>query len=160
MECETCGNTGVWQSTTEDSPTELVDLGSCPDCIPNDLPTLIVDAPYNPLTGDMGTRFTIRIDGPLPTVLDRCREPECHCNGGFIDRPLCAGDRVTLATGKCSECGADDGAPSHVYGDRKCCPDCNHVPFATATVAKIKTYGGGGKMADDRHDVTVTDVGI
>jgi hypothetical protein len=30
--CNTCGNTGRWQSTTEDSPTELVDLGPCPDC--------------------------------------------------------------------------------------------------------------------------------
>lgn len=30
--CNTCGGTGKWQSTTEDSPTELVDLGDCPDC--------------------------------------------------------------------------------------------------------------------------------
>jgi hypothetical protein len=31
-ECETCGNTGKWETTLEDSPTELVNLGSCPDC--------------------------------------------------------------------------------------------------------------------------------
>lgn len=31
-ECNTCGDTGRWLSTTEDSPEELVDLGPCPDC--------------------------------------------------------------------------------------------------------------------------------
>lgn len=31
-QCNTCGDTGRWLSTTEDSPTELVDLGPCPDC--------------------------------------------------------------------------------------------------------------------------------
>ena len=30
--CLTCDGTGKWESTTEDSPTELVDLGECPDC--------------------------------------------------------------------------------------------------------------------------------
>ena len=30
--CNTCGGTGKWESTTEDSPTALVDLGPCPDC--------------------------------------------------------------------------------------------------------------------------------
>lgn len=31
-ECNTCGDTGRWETTTEDSPTTLVDLGPCPDC--------------------------------------------------------------------------------------------------------------------------------
>ena len=31
-ECNTCGDSGRWETTTEDSPTELVDLGPCPDC--------------------------------------------------------------------------------------------------------------------------------
>ena len=30
--CNTCGGTGVWESTLEDAPTILVDLGPCPDC--------------------------------------------------------------------------------------------------------------------------------
>lgn len=30
--CNTCGDTLRWQTTTEDSPTTLVDLGPCPDC--------------------------------------------------------------------------------------------------------------------------------
>lgn len=30
--CGTCGDTGRWESTTEDSPDVLVDLGPCPDC--------------------------------------------------------------------------------------------------------------------------------
>jgi hypothetical protein len=31
-DCNTCGGTGRWESTTEDAPTTLVDLGQCPDC--------------------------------------------------------------------------------------------------------------------------------
>lgn len=31
-DCNTCADTGTWSSTTEDSPTELVDLGEFPDC--------------------------------------------------------------------------------------------------------------------------------
>ena len=31
-QCNTCGGTGRWLTTTEDSPTELIDLGHCPDC--------------------------------------------------------------------------------------------------------------------------------
>jgi hypothetical protein len=31
--CETCGGSGEWQTTTEDSPTVLVSLGACPDCV-------------------------------------------------------------------------------------------------------------------------------
>jgi hypothetical protein len=30
--CNTCGGTKQWHSTTEDSPTTLVNLGPCPDC--------------------------------------------------------------------------------------------------------------------------------
>ena len=30
--CNTCGGTGEWETTTEDSPDELVSLGECPDC--------------------------------------------------------------------------------------------------------------------------------
>lgn len=30
--CNTCDDTGRWETTTEDSPTTLVDLGPCPDC--------------------------------------------------------------------------------------------------------------------------------
>lgn len=30
--CNTCGGTGRWQTTFEDSPTTLTDLGPCPDC--------------------------------------------------------------------------------------------------------------------------------
>lgn len=33
-DCNTCGGTRRWETTTEDSPTVLVDLGECPDCIP------------------------------------------------------------------------------------------------------------------------------
>lgn len=35
-QCNTCGDTGRWESTTEDNPTELLYLGPCPDC---DAPT-------------------------------------------------------------------------------------------------------------------------
>lgn len=31
-ECNTCGGTKRWDSTLEDNPTQLVDLGPCPDC--------------------------------------------------------------------------------------------------------------------------------
>lgn len=31
-ECNTCGDSGRWETTTEDSPSALVDLGPCPDC--------------------------------------------------------------------------------------------------------------------------------
>lgn len=31
-ECNTCGGTGRWISSLEDDPTQLVDLGPCPDC--------------------------------------------------------------------------------------------------------------------------------
>lgn len=30
--CNTCDNTFRWETTTEDSPSVLVDLGPCPDC--------------------------------------------------------------------------------------------------------------------------------
>lgn len=30
--CNTCAGDGEWESTTEDSPDELVSLGRCPDC--------------------------------------------------------------------------------------------------------------------------------
>ena len=33
-ECNTCGGTGRWESTTEDEPETLIDLGPCPDCLP------------------------------------------------------------------------------------------------------------------------------
>jgi hypothetical protein len=33
-ECNTCGGTGRWESTLEDAPTTLVDLGPCPECTP------------------------------------------------------------------------------------------------------------------------------
>jgi hypothetical protein len=32
VECNTCGGTGEWETTTEESPDELVSLGPCPDC--------------------------------------------------------------------------------------------------------------------------------
>lgn len=32
IDCNTCGNTGRWETTLEDAPTTLVDLGPCPDC--------------------------------------------------------------------------------------------------------------------------------
>jgi hypothetical protein len=32
-DCDTCGGGGRWQTTLEDNPTQLVDLGSCPDCL-------------------------------------------------------------------------------------------------------------------------------
>ena len=31
-ECNTCGDTGRWESTFEEAPTVLVYLGPCPDC--------------------------------------------------------------------------------------------------------------------------------
>lgn len=31
-DCNTCGDTGRWESTFEEEPTVLVDLGPCPDC--------------------------------------------------------------------------------------------------------------------------------
>lgn len=31
--CNTCGGTGRWESTFEEAPTVLVDLGPCPDCL-------------------------------------------------------------------------------------------------------------------------------
>ena len=30
--CNTCGGTSEWETTTEESPDELVSLGPCPDC--------------------------------------------------------------------------------------------------------------------------------
>ena len=30
--CNTCGGSGEWLTTTEDSPTVLVSCGPCPDC--------------------------------------------------------------------------------------------------------------------------------
>ena len=30
--CNTCGGTGKWETTLEDSPTTLTSLGPCPDC--------------------------------------------------------------------------------------------------------------------------------
>lgn len=32
VECNTCGSTGEWETTTEESPDEFVSLGPCPDC--------------------------------------------------------------------------------------------------------------------------------
>ena len=32
LRCNTCDDTGVWHSTTEEHPTELQHLGDCPDC--------------------------------------------------------------------------------------------------------------------------------
>jgi len=32
--CNTCGGTGQWESTTEENPTVLLDLGPCPECYP------------------------------------------------------------------------------------------------------------------------------
>lgn len=31
-ECNTCGDTGRWETTFEETPTVLVDIGACPDC--------------------------------------------------------------------------------------------------------------------------------
>ena len=31
-ECNTCGDTGRWETTFEEPPTVLVDIGACPDC--------------------------------------------------------------------------------------------------------------------------------
>lgn len=31
--CNTCGGTRRWESTTEEAPTTLIDLGPCPDCL-------------------------------------------------------------------------------------------------------------------------------
>lgn len=31
--CNTCDGTGQWESTTEDSPTTLINLGACPECV-------------------------------------------------------------------------------------------------------------------------------
>jgi len=31
-DCNTCGDTGRWETTFEEEPTVLVDLGPCPDC--------------------------------------------------------------------------------------------------------------------------------
>jgi hypothetical protein len=28
----------------------------------------------------------------------------------------------------CRHCNAPEGLPHHVYGERKCCPDCDHRP--------------------------------
>jgi hypothetical protein len=35
-ECDTCGGSGRWESTLEDAPTVLVDLGPCPECLRSD----------------------------------------------------------------------------------------------------------------------------
>ena len=35
-ECNTCGDSGRWETTLEDSPTTLIDLGPCPE---SDCPT-------------------------------------------------------------------------------------------------------------------------
>jgi hypothetical protein len=52
---------------------------------------------------------------PWPPSLDdvahlTCMEPRAH----------------RAEPGSCRGCGAADGPPSHVYGERKCCPDCDH----------------------------------
>lgn len=31
-QCDTCSGSGRWETTLEDSPAVLVDIGPCPDC--------------------------------------------------------------------------------------------------------------------------------
>jgi hypothetical protein len=31
-QCNTCGGSGRWETTFEDDPTTLVDIGPCPEC--------------------------------------------------------------------------------------------------------------------------------
>ena len=31
-DCDTCGDTGKWESTFEEAPTVLANLGPCPEC--------------------------------------------------------------------------------------------------------------------------------
>ena len=35
--------------------------------------------------------------------------------------------RIARTYGYCLGCGAPAGPPHHVYGERKCCPDCQHT---------------------------------
>ena len=128
----------------------------------SDLPTLIVDGdPADYITEDYyedGTqvvpvRTTVRVDGPLPTVPARKNADGWRLNA----RPLCAGDRVTLAT-TCNhrECRSEYS----IEHDTEWA--CNHwqtdgsVPFATATVDTL--------LASDHpwvaHDITLTDVEV
>jgi len=103
----------------------------------SDLPALFVDGDRQRLLM-VGMVDTVRIDGPLPTVWERCRDPECHCNGGFIGHPLRAGDRVTLAT---------EHVKHYKHGRTE-----RTFPFATAEVVSAH-QGDSGVWA-----ITVTDV--
>jgi len=38
---------------------------------------------------------------------------------------------------ECRYCGIADGPPAHVYGERKCCPDCDHRPVAASAVREL-----------------------
>lgn len=53
--CNTCGGTGRWQTTTEESPTQMVDLGPCQECASGRFPlpgtqlldrTVVASCPY------------------------------------------------------------------------------------------------------------------
>ena len=106
---------------------------------------VIVDA----LAGDVAGRFTVRVDGSLPTVW-----LETHGSGAGAGRPLRVGDRVTL-TATCSMCGGD-GIQAGLGLRCSFCTD-GSVPFATATVTKIirpPAATGDGNY----YLVTVTDV--
>jgi hypothetical protein len=41
---------------------------------------------------------------------------------------VAAGTLDAPAPQPCRHCGAPEGLPYHVYGERKCCPDCDHRP--------------------------------
>ena len=43
----------------------------------------------------------------------------------------------------CRWCGAEDGPPHHVYGERKCCPDCDH----RLTPCDVCGQPAGGEMS-------------
>lgn len=121
-----------------DHPTLIVD-GHAADWLPDD--SFPLGEPDEP------PRNTVRIDGPLPTVMERCRDRKCPWSGH--PRPLRADDRVTLYA----------NVPCTPRADLCTHEHCGSVPFATATVANIEPHlrTAGGRQYGPAL-VTVTDV--
>lgn len=53
--------------------------------------------------------------------------------------------RLAAALPACAGCGGAEGPPSHVYGERKCCPECDHRAVPRAEVARLREERDGWK---------------
>jgi len=69
-DCNTCGDTGRWESTFEEAPTVLVDLGPCPDC---ELVNLKIGDRVKVIDQDISGEI-IRWDSAKAVILDDDRD--------------------------------------------------------------------------------------